>query len=235
MASELSLPHNISLEWFQSTLRISKDGLDTLMQDLQDALRESGISETLRLNTKDVRTRVEREVLPQIRVAYASIFEPFSDKSATQCLWHLALRVQSTARRPTARSSQVATLSTSTKVSSTSSTIPPIRPETLLRDILIRLLCSKTNVATIVSPRDLVPNGDPVIHNVLYKRLEDIAITDLAFDKSRHNIVFSDPNGTDYILHNDRNLRTALLSISQTVRNSAGHKGVFKVQPRSGK
>src|SRR5271167_4194123 len=200
MASELSFPHNISLEWFQSNLRISEDILNTLMQDMQDILRKSGISEGSRLNTKDVKTRVEREVLPQIRETYASIFEPFTNKSATKCLWHLVLRIQTTARRPTALSSQGVAPSTITKASSTSSTIPSVRLETQPRDILIRLLCIETNVATIVSPWDLVPSGDPVINNVLYKRLEDIAITDLAFDKARHNIVFSDPDGTDYIL-----------------------------------
>jgi len=234
MASELSFPRNISLEWLQSNLQISEDVLNTMMQDLQDMLRKLGISDTSRLNTKDVKLRVERE-LPQIREAYASIFEPFTNESASKCLWLLVLRVQTTARRPTALSLQGVAPSTITKASSTSSTIPPTRPERPLRDILIRLFCTETNVSTIVSPLDLVPDGDPVINNVLYQHLEDIAITDLAFDKSRHNIVFSDPDGTDYILRNDRNLRTALLSISQTVRSNAGQKGVFKVQPRNGK
>ena len=86
MASELDFPHNISLEWFQNNLQISKDVLDTLLQDVQDTLRKSGISETSRLNIKVVKVRVEREVLPQIREAYASVFEPFTDKSATKCL-----------------------------------------------------------------------------------------------------------------------------------------------------
>ena len=97
MASELSFPRNISIEWFQSNLRISKDVLNALMQDLEDTLRKLGISETSRLNTKDVKTRVEREVLPQIREAYPSIFERFTDESTTKCLWHLVLRVQMTA------------------------------------------------------------------------------------------------------------------------------------------
>ena len=231
MASELDFPHNISLEWFQNNLQISKDVLDTLLQDVQDTLQKSGISETSRLNTKVVKVRVEREVLPQIREAYASVFEPFTDKSATKCLWNLVLKVQMTARRSTAPSSQATAPSTITQASCTPST----RPEVSLQDILIRLLCTKTNIATIVSPRDLVPSGDPVINNVLYERLEDIAITDLAFDKVQYNIVFADPDGTDYILRNDRNLRTALLSISQTARNSAGQKGVFKIQPKSSK
>src|SRR5438045_1776066 len=42
MASELMFPHNITLDWLQNTLQISGDMLDTLMQDLQDALRHSG-------------------------------------------------------------------------------------------------------------------------------------------------------------------------------------------------
>src|SRR5579871_3155134 len=120
MASELSFPRNISIEWLESNLRISKDVLYTLMQDLQDALRKLGIMETACLNTKDVRTRVEREVLPQIKEAYASIFEPFTDQSATKCLWQLALKVQTTARRSTAFPSQRAGPSTITKASTTS-------------------------------------------------------------------------------------------------------------------
>ena len=205
------------------------------MQDLQDALRKLGIMETACLNTKDVRTRVEREVLPQIKEAYASIFEPFTDQSATKCLWQLALKVQTTARRSTAFPSQRAGPSTITKASTTSLAVPPIESETPLRDILIRLFCSETTVATIITFQDLVSSEDPVINNVLYERLEDIAITDLAFDKSQHHIVFSDLDGTDYIICNDRNLRAALLCILQTVRKNAGYKGVFKVQPRNGK
>ena len=120
-------------------------------------------------------------------------------------------------------------------MSCTTSTIKSTGPEIPLRDMLIRLLCTKTEVATIISPRDLVPDGDPTIDNVMFERLEDIAITDLAYDKAEHSIVFSDSDGIDYILRNDRNLRTALLSISQSNRNSSGQKGVFKIQRRHGK
>src|SRR5438045_5848684 len=102
MVSELTLPHNLNLEWLQNTLQISGDMLDTLMQDLRDALRHSGISESSRLNTKDVKARLEREVLTKIRESYASTFEPFSNDSVTKCLWHLILKVQTAARRPNA-------------------------------------------------------------------------------------------------------------------------------------
>ena len=83
--------------------------------------------------------------------------------------------------------------------------------------------------------RDLVPNGDPTIDNIMFEHLEDITITDLAYDKAQHCIVFSHSDGIDYILRNDRNLRTALLSISQSICNSSGQKGVFKIQWRHGK
>ena len=98
MVSELTLPHNLNLEWLQNTLQISGDTLDTLMQDLRDALRHSGISESSRLNTKDVKARLEREVLTKIRESYASTFKPFSNDSVTKCLWRLILKVQTAAR-----------------------------------------------------------------------------------------------------------------------------------------
>jgi len=120
-------------------------------------------------------------------------------------------------------------------MSCTTSMIKSTGPEIPLQDMLIRLLCTKTEVATIIIPRDLVPDGDPTIDNVMFEHLEDIAITDLAYDKAEHSIVFSDSDGIDYILQNDRNLRTALLSISQSNRNSSGQKGVFKIQWRHGK
>jgi len=235
MVSELTLPHNLNLEWLQNTLQISGDTLDTLMQDLRDALRHSGISESSRLNTKDVKARLEREVLTKIRESYASTFEPFSNDSVTKCLWRLILKVQTAARRPTTHRSQSVAPSLSTHMSCTTLTIKSTGPEIPLQDMLIRLLCTKTEVATIISPRDLVPDGDPTIDNVMFERLEDIAITDLAYDKAEHSIVFSDSDGIDYILRNDRNLRTALLSISQSNRNSSGQKGVFKIQRRHGK
>jgi len=94
MVSELTLPHNLNLEWLQNTLQISGDMLDTLMQDLRDALRHS---ESSRLNTKDVKAHLEREVLIKIRESYASTFEPFSNDSVTKCLWCLILKVQTAA------------------------------------------------------------------------------------------------------------------------------------------
>ena len=97
MAFELTFPHNITLDWLQNTLQISGDTLDTLMQDLRDALRHSGISESSRLNTKDVKTRLEREVLTKIKESYTSTFEPFSNDSVTKCLWRLVLKVQTAA------------------------------------------------------------------------------------------------------------------------------------------
>jgi hypothetical protein len=100
---------------------------------------------------------------------------------------------------------------------------------------MVRFFFPDTNVATIVSPQDLVPDGDPAIEHVLYQRLEEIAITDLDFDTARHDIVFSDPDGTDYIVRNDRNLRTALSSIHQAVRHNADQKGVFKMLLKSGR
>ena len=57
-----------------------------------------------------------------------------------------------------------------------------------------------------MSPRDLIANRDPIIENIIYKYLEDIAITNLTFDKAQYNIVFLDSNRIDYILYNNRNL-----------------------------
>ena len=57
-----------------------------MIQDLQDTIQKSSILETLCLNTKDIKSQVEREVLSQIKEAYTLIFEPFTNRSTIKYL-----------------------------------------------------------------------------------------------------------------------------------------------------
>ena len=65
--TELVFLRQVSTEWLISQLEIMSKVYQNIFLDIQDALQNAKYNSEVKLNTNEARTRVEHNILPQIR------------------------------------------------------------------------------------------------------------------------------------------------------------------------
>jgi len=212
--TELVFPRQVSTEWLISQLEITSEVYRNISLDIQDALQNAGYNPEAKLNTNEARTRVERDILPRIRQTWSAVFGHLSDFSARKCLWFMSLHVQTQARR--SRMSQSPSMVRTPAQNTSMSTTPvpsPAHTSIVFADLMIALLAADEKTATKIRIQDLCSDSNPILENVSYSLLAQIASKNLNFKLQSQKIIFININNISYIIQNDRNLKTVFQSI----------------------
>ena len=231
--TELVFLCQVSTEWLISQLEIMSEVYWNIFLDIQDILQNARYNSEVKLNTNEVRTWVECDILSWIRQTWLTVFSHLSDFSARKCLWFMSLHVQtqvccswmfqslSMVRMPAQNTSMSTTfISSSTHIS------------IVFADLMIALLVMNEKTVIKIRIQDLCSDSNLILENILYSLLIWIASEDLDFESQSQKIIFIDTDNISYIIQNDRNLKTAFQSILQSTQQ---HQQVRKlhIQERS--